>query len=231
MKILLKMNEYLKLIAVISLVCLCNSYAKAQGDKTDPYPDYLEEIFMDMDFNQNLTTPEVPKNLKKKVAQYVKKAAEEFQSQLPPQIAGSVKVELTRNGEVLLVTFPSEELFNPNDTLLSKYADRSLQTLVPLMKDPYLYKVVYAVSSDDTGTETYRNELTDARMNSLYDWLLDRIDDGSVPEEIIIIPETWGSSRPIPGTEQPSRDNRRKNRRVEFYFIPGPRLIELVGKS
>lgn len=231
MKTLLKMNEMLRILSVLLLVCLTYSWTYAQESLTDPYPDYLEETFMDMDFSQNLATPEVPKNLKKKVAAYVKKAAEDFQSQLPPQLAGSVKVERTRGGEVMLITFPSEELFNPNDTLLSKYADRSLHSILPLMKDPYLYKIVYAVSSDDTGTDMYRNQLTDARMNSLYDWLLDRIDDGSIPEEIIIIPETWGASRPLPGTEQPTRDNRRKNRRIEFYFIPGPRLIETLGKS
>ena len=68
-------------------------------------------------------------------------------------------------------------------------------------------------------------------MNSIYDWLLDKIDEGRIPEEIIIIPDTWGASRPLPGTSQPSRENRRKNRRVEFYFIPGPRLIETAAKS
>lgn len=204
--------------------------AHAQTE-ADLYPDYLEETFMDMDFEGNLASPAVPDNLKKSVSDYVKKNAEEFQRSLPGQVSGSVKVELTRKGEVILVTYPSEELFNPNDTLLSRYADRSLQALLPLMKDPYMYKVVYAVSCDDTGTDSYRYALTDARMNSIYDWLLDKIDEGRIPEEIIIIPDTWGASRPLPGTSQPSRENRRKNRRVEFYFIPGPRLIETAGKS
>jgi len=215
-------------LIVLALLCLWFQTIDAQ-EQVDPYPDYLEETFMDMDFNQNLLTPKVPENLKKSVAEYVRKAAENFQSNLPPQLAGSVKIERTRGGEVMIVTYPSEELFNPNDTLLSKYADRSLQILYPLMSDPYLYKVVYAVSSDDTGTENYRYALTDARMNSIYDWLLDKIDEKKIPEEIIIIPDTWGASRPIAGTGQPSRENRRKNRRVEFYFIPGPKLIEIVG--
>lgn len=197
----------------------------------DPYPDYLEETFMDMDFEQNLATPEVPENLRAQVAAYVRQAAEIFQKQLPAQLSGSVKVELTRKGEVMLITYPSEELFNPNDTLLSKYADRSLQVLLPLMKDPYLYKVVYAVSCDDTGTDSYKYSLTDARMNSIYDWLLDKIDEKKIPEEIIIIPDTWGSSKPLVTSGTPTRETRRKNRRVEFYFIPGPRLIESVGKS
>ena len=76
--------------------------AHAQTE-ADPYPDYLEETFMDMDFEGNLASPAVPDNLKKSVSDYVKKNAEEFQRSLPGQVSGSVKVELTRKGEVILV--------------------------------------------------------------------------------------------------------------------------------
>ena len=41
--------------------------AHAQTE-ADPYPDYLEETFMDMDFEGNLATPAVPDNLKKSVS-------------------------------------------------------------------------------------------------------------------------------------------------------------------
>lgn len=214
-------NRFIILTFMLVSFVLC----RAQ-DNADPYPDYLEEVFMDMDFEQNLATPKVPDNLKPAVAAYIKNAAEQFQKKLPDALKKVITVDLVRNGEVFVVTYPADELFNPNDTLFSRYADRSLQEIIPLMKDPYLYKVVYSVNSDETGSESYRYSLTDARMNSVYDWLLKKMDDHKIPEEVIIIPETSGSTRPV--ADNLTRENRRKNRRVEFYFIPGPRLLEKV---
>ncbi len=219
------MNRFLFLL-IMTLPLLCHGQEPA-----DPYPDYLEETFMDMDFEQNLATPEVPRKAKAALASYVKASAEQFQKSLPEALKKVIEVDLVRNGEVMVVTYPADELFNPNDTLLSRYADRALREIIPLMKDPFRYKVVYTVNSDDTGSESYRFALTDARMNSLYDWLLRKIDENKIPEDIVIIPETMGSTRPMPDTDNLTRDNRRKNRRVEFYFIPGPALIDAVSRK
>lgn len=221
-------HKALSALCMFAIMLLAGHLSAAAQD-ADPYPDYLEEVFMDMDFEQNLATPAVPANLHSAVTSYMRNTASQFQKKLPEALKKVISVDMTRNGEAFIVTYPADELFNPNDTLLSKYADRSLQELLPLMKDPYLYKVVYSVNSDDTGSETYRYSLTDARMNSLYDWLLKKIDDHKIPEEIIIIPETSGSLRPL--TDNKTRENRRKNRRVEFYFLPGPRLMENMQKK
>lgn len=209
------------LILFIALVA--NGFILHGQVQDNPYPDYLEEVFLDMDFKQNLATPEVPADVKGPLANYMRTAADQFQKRLPDAVKSVVKVGLIRNNEVMVVTYPADELFNPNDTLFSKYAEKSLQLIVPLMKDPYLYKVVYAVSSDDTGSDTYRASLTDARMNSIYDWFWKQFDDRKIPEEIVVIPESLGSDEPI--ADNLTRDNRRKNRRVEFYFVPGPGLI------
>lgn len=91
-----------------------------------------------------------------------------------------------------------------------------------------MYKVVYTVNSDNTGSESYRDALTDARMNTIYDWFWKKIDERKIPEELVIIPESFGSEKPV--ADNLSRENRRQNRRVEFYFIPGPRLIEKLSK-
>lgn len=225
-----KANTHNRLTTLSAIALMLQTgYFGATAQEPDPYPDYLEEVFMDMDFEQNLATPTVPANLHTAVTTYMRNTASQFQKKLPDALKKVISVDMTRNGEAFIVTYPADELFNPNDTLLSKYADRSLQELLPLMKDPYLYKVVYSVNSDDTGSESYRYSLTDARMNSLYDWLLKKIDDHKIPEEIIIIPETSGSLRPL--ADNLTRENRRKNRRVEFYFIPGPRLIENLQKK
>lgn len=220
--------ELLKRFLILSVAIISGLASKAQNQTANPYPDYLEEVYLDMNFDQNLVTPEVPQQLHASVAAAMRTTAEQFQSHLPEALKKVIRVDLTRGGEVLIVTYPSEELFNPNDTLLSRYADKALQAILPLMKDPYMYKVMFAVNSDDTGSESYRDNLTEARQYSIYDWFFRNFDNGKIPEDIVVIPQGLGSTRPLPGIDFLTRDNRRKNRRVEFYFIPGPKLIEMV---
>lgn len=208
----------------IILTCLAIWFSSSAQNAQDPYPDFLEEVFMDMDFAQNLAAPEVPRESKAGVVERIKAVADAFSKRLPEAMKSVVETRLERNNEVFVVTYPADELFNPNDTLLSKYADRALQEIIPLMKDPYLFKIVYAVSSDNTGSETYQGELTDTRMNSIYDWFWKMIDANKIPEEIIVIPESLAASHPV--ADNLTRENRRKNRRIEFFFIPGPKLIE-----
>lgn len=218
-------NKYclLQSIFIFTSVFLTYFSVKAQTPD-DPYPDYVEEAFLDMDFEENLLTPAVPQGLNSALSAHVRRIAEEFSKNLPRQYKKQVSVDLTRNGEVMIVTYPSEDVFNPNDTLISKYGERALQEIIPLMTNPYRFKIVYAVHSDDTGSTGYRYQLTDARMNSLYDWFLKKFDDGKIPEELVVIPETLGSDRPL--TDNKTRAHRRANRRIEFYFVPGPALFE-----
>ena len=188
----------------------------AGAQQTDPYPDYLEETFMDMDFEPNILTPNVPDEVKKSVAAYQTKVAQRLMT--------DNIVDIMRDDDVILVTIPTDDLFLPNDTLLSTYASRSLDKLLPMMRDPYMYKVMIAMHTDDTGSEYYREQLSLARLNSIYDWMLDKIDEGRIPEEIVIIPFSLGSNEPLKSND--TRKNRRENRRLEVYFIPGPRMIE-----
>ncbi|MCM1348830.1 MAG: hypothetical protein NC338_05405 [Firmicutes bacterium] len=208
------------------LLLIFSAIAAYSQPAENPYPDYLEELFLDMDFKQNLATPEVPDDLKPALNSYMKKTADQFQKKLPDALKKVIKVGLVRNGEVMVVTYPADELFNPNDTLFSKYAERALQEIIPLMKDPYIYKVVYAVSTDNTGSDLYRASLTDARMNSIYDWFWKRFDDNKIPDEIVVIPESLSSDEPV--ADNLTRENRRKNRRIDFYFVPGPKLISML---
>jgi len=218
----------MRYLIITSLFLFAGLWCGAQN-VSDPYPDYLEEVFLDMDFEQNLVTPSIPSELKGAVASHMHTVAETFQRQLPDAMKKVIKVDLLKNSNsAIVVTYPCDELFVPNDTLLSRYADKALLPLQSLMKDPYMYKVVYTVNSDDTGSETYRYALTDARMNSIYDWFWKKIDENKIPEELVIIPESFGSEKPV--ADNNTRDNRRQNRRVEFYFIPGPRLIETLSK-
>ncbi len=192
----------------------------AQVTAQQQYPGYNEETFMDMDFDPNLLTPEIPVTARGTVADYIRKTANSLKS--------AYTIDLMRDDEVFIVSIPTDEVFLPNDTLLSAYAPKQLDPMLRLMSDPFMYKIVVAVHTDDTGSEHYRDMLSTARLNSIYDWLMDAIDSGILSEDLIIIPFSMASSDPIQLND--TRAHRRENRRIEFYFIPGPKMIELAQK-
>lgn len=183
------------------------------------YPDYREEVFMDMDWDQNLFTPEVPRDIQNIVSDYMVKVAKSIK--MPP-----ASVDIMRSSDVICVSIPSDELFLPNDTLLDSNADKYLPKLLPLIEDPYMYKVLVCVHSDDTGSDEYLAKLTDMRQNSIYEWMLEQIDNGKISEDLVVIPFAMGNTEYF--VDNDTRENRRQNRRVEFYFIPGPKLLELA---
>lgn len=131
---------------------------------------------------------------------------------------------MVRDDEVILITIPSDELFLPNDTLLAPSAPARLSPIVSLLRDPEMMKMVYAIHTDNTGSPNYNMYLSHERNNSLYDWLLDNIS-----EDQIVIPYEFGDTEPMVPND--TRDGRAENRRVEFYLIPGPKMITLAHKG
>lgn len=208
------------LVLFSSILLFCPINVQAQSGNGQLYPGYNEETFMDMDFDPNLLTPEVPAAARNTIADYMRKTANSMKS--------AYIIDLMRDDEVLIVSIPTDEVFLPNDTLLSEYASKQLDPLLRLMSDPYMYKIVVAVHTDDTGSEHYRDMLSTARLNSIYDWFMDEIDAGKLSEDLIIIPFSMASSDPIQLND--TRAHRRENRRLEFYFIPGPKMIDLALK-
>lgn len=206
----------------ILLLCSCKVNFLTAQSLNSPYPDYREEVYMDMDLDQNLFTPEVPRDIQSIVSDYMVKIAKSI------NVTG-VSVDILRSSDVICVSIPSDELFLPNDTLLDSNADKYLPKLLPLMADPYMYKVLVCVHSDDTGSNEYLARLTDMRQNSIYEWLLQQIDDGKISEDLVVIPFAMGNNEYL--VDNNSRENRRQNRRVEFYFIPGPKLLDLARQN
>lgn len=209
-------QSFLLLLAVVFTTFQTHSQSVAER-----YPDYTEEMFMDMDFEPNLATPEVKKSEHEAIKKYVRNVAERFKK--------AFNIELMRDGEVMIVTIPADELFLPNDTLLSNYATGRIKPLLEPLQHPYMFKIVYAMHTDNTGSEEYREFLSSARVASLYDWFMDMIDAGSLSEDLVIIPYSMASSSPV--ADNDSREGRRNNRRLEIYFVPGPEMIEKASKK
>lgn len=213
-------SSFLTRLLIPAMLLLTGIIVKAQGtaDQGIPYPDYQEDIFMDLDFEPNLAQPEVPAAARKSIVAYQRHLADKYKD--------TYTVELMRDGEVVIVTVPTDNLFLPNDTLFSADASRELASLLNPMKNPYMFKIVIAVHTDDTGSESYRERLSEERIRTVYDWFLDEIDRGTISEDLVIVPYSMGSTMPLVSND--TRKHRRQNRRLEIYFVPGPEMIELA---
>lgn len=200
-------------LALSAILAFQGAFAQSY---VDPFKGYSEETFMDMDFEPNLATPVVGKKEKSAVVRAVARDA--------ASLNRNYTVDLMRDNEVFVVTIPTDKLFAPNDTLLLPAASRLLDGLIAPMRNPLKYKIVLAVHTDNTGSETYRQSLSTTRLNSVYDWFMNRIDAGTISDRLIIIPFSMGSLMPLEMND--SRAHRAANRRLEVYFVPGPALID-----
>lgn len=202
---------------VLSVMASLSSPAAGKEKYVDPYVGYDESVFMDMELEENILTPAVGSDEHSAVSHHMKKLGTDIAKK-------GYTVDMTRNDEVVIVTVPTDDLFLPNDTLLSPSAPAKLTPIVALLADPEMFKVVYTVHTDNTGSSQYNTFLSHERNNSIYDWLLTK-----VSEDLIVIPYEMGDSDPVKPND--SRAGRAANRRVEIYLIPGPKMITQAHKG
>lgn len=189
------------IIAICILIGSIFSVPFTVAQQHEAYSNYDEATFMDMDFEPNIASPAVPRENHLLITRYVKKIANSIKSQYT--------VDLMREGEVMVITIPTDDLFLPNDTLLYTTSGPLLAGLEKVLSDPYMWKLVIAIHTDDIGSEYYREFLSRNLLNSVYDWLMDRIDSGNLPEDLIVIPFSMASSVPVLPND--TRKNRSKN--------------------
>lgn len=133
-------------------------------------------------------------------------------------------VENFRNKEVLLVTIPASNLFDPNDTELSDKADEYLRPLKRYLKDPDMYRVLLVMHTDNTGSPQYRDELTQDRVDAVFGWFEELGVDTTY-----LFSYAMGDDMPL--RENDSVENRAANRRLEVYLMPGKKMLDMVKKQ
>lgn len=171
---------------------------------------YHDEI-VELSVEDNVTHPDVPKkqiiaikNRQLSMARHLKQKG--------------VNVETTRDGLVVVATIPAVVLFAPNDTLLLPKAATQLDLIAHYLKTPDLYKLLVVAHSDNTGSEEYLNALTTNRAEDIVNNFASR---GLAVDAVI--PYGLGADEPL--VPNVTVKNRASNRRVEFYFVPGPEMI------
>lgn len=201
----MKLRKLLSILYISVFAALPLS-AKVDIDK------YHDEI-VDLSVDDNLQSPQIPNKLMAQAQNEMLKLKKRFDG------AGLTTDLSEREGLVLMVTIPCSELFLPNDTVIASFADSKLKHLLYPMRTPDKFKVLIVAHSDDTGSDEYLNNLTRARADAIRQWISDQnIEvDGIVP---------YGLGYDEPLNTESSRKARAANRRVEFYFVPGPIMVE-----
>ncbi len=194
--------------ATVASMVFCGLSATSFAAPPQPEP---VDIF-ELSIGDNLATPAIPQ--KKKEA--VRRAVNEFAKKIAET---GLKTSLVRDGEVVEVTIPCSALFAPNSIELKSSATAKLNPLVKYVLRKDLYKVLIAVHSDNTGDETYCENLTADRANSIDEFFYranGNSDTGCVP---------YGLGADEPAGANNSMRSRDKNRRVEIYFVPTESFI------
>lgn len=136
----------------------------------------------------------------------------------------SCMVETYRNKEVLLVTIPASKLFAPNETTVRKEAASLLAPLKRYLKEPDMYRVLLVMHTDNTGSEKYREILTEERSTALFEWFVNQGCDTRY-----LFSYAYGDDMPL--EENNSMSNREKNRRLEVYLVPGKKMVDQAKKG
>lgn len=137
---------------------------------------------------------------------------------------GVCTIEAFRKKEVLLITIPAEALFAPNSTELSPEASKLLTPIKRYMKDPDMFRVLLVMHTDNTGSEAYREKITEDRVDAVTDWF-----DESGADTSYTFSYAFGDDNPlVPNT---SMENRAKNRRLEIYLMPGEKMLTEAKKG
>ena len=200
-------------MAVMFIMCPVSSFAR--DDEEDIYELSLDE---------NLATPEIKND----------KQADRIQElQYDMAIAfkkSNYAVEVMRDDEVIVITIPASQLFDPNDTVVNSVGEALLKPFLRMLKNPGFYKMLLVMHSDNTGSPVYTLNLTRQRVNAIYDWF---DENGSVD---YVVPYALGDTDPVVDennniVENNSVENRKRNRRLEIYLVPEKTMLQQARKG
>ena len=177
---------------------------------------HVEDIY-DMSLDENLMSPEI-KNDKQadKIQEFQYNMAVAFKQ-------ANYDVEIMRDDEVIVVTIPASQLFDPNDTVLNKLGEEQLKPFLRMLNNPGFYKMLLVMHSDNTGSSEYTLNLTRQRVNAIFDWF---DENGSVD---YVVPYALGETDPV--VDNNSVENRKANRRLEIFLIPEQVMLQQAKKG
>ena len=177
---------------------------------------HVDDIY-EMSLDENLMTPEI-KNDKQadRIQEFQYNRAVAFKQT-------NYDVEIMRDDEVIVITIPASQLFDPNDTVLNKLGEEQLKPFLRMLNNPGFYKLLLVMHSDNTGSSEYTLNLTRQRVNAIFDWFEE---NGSVD---YVVPYALGETDPI--VDNNSVESRKTNRRLEIFLIPEQTMLQQAKKG
>lgn len=163
-------------------------------------------------FDKEFLTPKVPDKQKKRIKELMRHEAEAL-------VKLGYDVATDRNGEVVVVTIPASRLFAPNETELSSSANTVLHNFMAYLRHPGKYKMLLKMHSDNTGSEQYNFDISEARVKAVHEYFNSKNSGNALLYEFYA-----GASEPL--VAENSRINREKNRRLEIFLLPGPDMVQ-----
>ncbi len=171
----------------------------------------------EMSLDENLATPEIRND---KQADKI----QEFQYDMAVAFKRSnYDVEIMRDDEVIVITIPASQLFDPNDTVVTPVGESLLKPFLRMLKNPGFYKMLLVMHSDNTGSPMYTLNLSRQRVNAVFDWFEA---NGSVD---YVVPYALGDTDPI--VDNNSVENRKTNRRLEIFLVPEKTMLQQAKKG
>lgn len=201
----------IKVLALVMMLAIVAPFGEA---KSKPKTKKQAVDIYDLSIDDNISMPELEKQADE-IAKFQYSQAVALQQ-------SHQNVEMTRHGEVLIITLSASQLFAPNDTVLSETGKLSLKPFLRYLETPGMYKMLLVMHHDNTGSDRYTLNLTRSRVNAVYDW----IDDNASVE--YVVPYALGSTEPL--VENNSVANRKYNRRLEIYLVPEQAMIQAAKK-
>ena len=203
-----RISRYIILTLMTLLMATTSLTLQARDNDDDIY---------EMSLDENLLTPEI-KNDKQadKVQAFQYEMALAFKRT-------NYEVEVMRDDEVIVITIPASQLFNPNDTVLNELGVAQLKPFLSMLTNPGFYKMLLVMHSDNTGSPEYTLNLTRQRVNAIFDWF---DENGSVD---YVVPYALGETDPI--TDNNSVESRKRNRRLEIFLVPEKTMLQQAKKG
>ena len=203
------MQRYLSRLTLTVLLAMTATLPLAAGD-------HIDDIY-EMSLDENLMSPEIKNDRQADKIQ-------EFQYDMAVAFKRTnYEVEIMRDDEVIVITIPASQLFNPNDTVLTELGEAQLKPFLRMIKNPGFSKLLLVMHSDNTGSSEYTLNLTRQRVNAIYDWF---DENGSVD---YVVPYALGETDPI--ADNNSVENRKRNRRLEIYLVPEQTMLQQAKKG
>ena len=145
------------------------------------------------------------------------KQAEEIKSKVP-----DAKVE--RVGEGIVVEFASNVLFGFDRTDLSAEAKSNLDKLVVVLNEYIDTNIEIQGHTDDKGTETYNQTLSERRAKTVSDYLVNK----AITSSRITVK---GFGETVPKYDNSTEEGRAQNRRVEFLITANEKMKAEAEKA